>query len=124
MESLRLFALDTLETSRDDALIEALGGSRRISLEHLEAAESFLQACPDSPEALATIQATILLCEGSGEISEMALGEVSVDDCAFPRAAAAVEWTRGVLEGPRAAWPEGFWPRFLLGVLAGEHLAT
>ncbi len=124
MEPLRLFTLDALETPYDDGLVEALDASRRISLEHLEAAEGFLQARADSSEALATIQATILLCEGAGEISEAALEQVSVDDHAFPRAAAAVEWTRGVLRGPRTAWPEGFWPRFLLGVLAGEHPAS
>jgi hypothetical protein len=121
MEPLRLFVLEELELPQEEDLGEAPHGPTSVSVEHLEAAEGFLQARADASEALATIQATILLCESTGDISEAALDRVSFDDRAFPLAAAAVEWTRGALRGPRAAWPEGFWPRFLLGVLAGEH---
>jgi hypothetical protein len=121
MEPLRLFVLEELELPREEDLRETLDGPTSVSAEHLEAAEGFLQARADANEALATIQATILLCESTGDISEAALERVSVDGRAFPLAAAAVEWTRGALRGPRAAWPEGFWQRFLLGVLAGEQ---
>jgi hypothetical protein len=117
MEPLRLFTLETLEEGID----KRQDAPTRVSTEHLEAAERFLRGRSEGSEPLATIQATILLCEGVGEISETALERVSVDDDAFPFAAAAVEWTREAVRGPRAAWPEGFWPRFLLGILAGEQ---
>jgi hypothetical protein len=121
MEPLRLFVLDELEPPREKDLGEPPDGHTSVSVEYLEAAEGFLQARADGNEVLATIQATILLCESTGDISEAALDRVSVDDHAFPLSAAAVEWTRGALRGPRASWPEGFWPRFLLGVLANEQ---
>jgi hypothetical protein len=121
MEPLRLFTLEALEAPCDVDLDEVPDAPTSTSVEHLKAAELFLSARSESNEPLATIQATILLCEGAGDISEAALHRVTVDDRVFPLAAAAVEWTRRALRGPRAAWPEGFWPRFLLGVLAGEH---
>lgn len=120
MEPLRLFVLDELELPREEDPGETPDSPTSVSVEHLEAAEGFLQAQADANEPLATIQATILLCESTGDISEAALERVSFDYRAFPLAAAAVEWTRRALRGPRAAWPEGFWPRFLLGVLASE----
>jgi hypothetical protein len=121
MEPLRLFVLEEFEPQQEEHPGEKLDGPTSVSVEHLEAAEEFLHGRADGKEALATIQATILLCESTGDISEAALERVRVDDRAFPLAAAAVEWTRAALMGPRASWPEGFWPRFLLGVLAGEQ---
>lgn len=130
MESLRLFAIDPLAVEESTQPGEADAQqheheerSRRfIPAEHLSVAEEFLEAFgPDEP--LAAVQAAILLCEGAGDLDENTLRVIRVDEGAFPRSAAAVRWTRRMLESPHAAWPDGFWPRFLLGVLAGEQPA-
>lgn len=121
MEPLRLFIPETLEALPDEVSEQTPWMPSAVPLEHLQAAETFLQARSDNREALATIQAAILLCEGAGDVSEDMLESVRVDDRAFPLAAGAVRWTRDALNAPRASWPEGFWPRFLLGVLSGEQ---
>jgi hypothetical protein len=120
MAPLRLFALDDVDAQGQDDSNGTLTSSLSVPPEHLEAAEGYLETRGDTAEPLATIQAAILLCEGAGEISKASLGRVEIDHVAFPRAAAAIERTREVLNKPRSAWPEGFWPRFLLGVLVGE----
>lgn len=132
MESLRLFPPELLEPMSKPASapgpVEELVGpveerARLIPAEYLQVAESFLEEGADRQGPLASIQAAIFLCEGAGDVSAGTLGALRIDSQAFPRVAAAVEWTRGWLERAPGQWPEGFWPRFLLGLLAGEHPA-
>lgn len=70
---------------------------------------------------LASIQAAIFLCEGAGEISEETLHALRVDSESFPQAARAVDQTCASVSEPPDRWPEGFWPRFLLRLLAGHE---
>ena len=122
MEPLRLFIPETFEAPpHETESHQAPHTLVDVPTEHLEAAEGFLQTSSNGGQALATIQAAILLCEGAGAVSEEALRQVTIDHHSFPLAAAAVEWTRRALDSPRASWPEGFWPRFLLSVLSGEQ---
>ena len=112
----------TLFTSQPTGSVETAAPSRLrfVSVEHLRSAETYL-AEKTKGDVPAAIQAAMLICEGAGDVSRSVLDAVTVDAASFPRTAAALERTRELVATSPAEWPEGFWPRFLLGVLAGTR---
>lgn len=122
MEPLALFSLDALErTSSRAPEAERAEDSEPISLisaEHLEVAEEFLGEAARADGAQAQIETAMFLCEGVGDVSASTLRRLAIDRTRYPRASSAVDETREVLDLPPSEWPEGFWPRFLLRVLA------
>lgn len=122
MEPLELFSLEALEPTGDEAAeperTEDGGPISLISAEHLEVVEDFLgdEGRADDPKA--QIETAMFLCEGAGDVSASMLQRLMIDHALYPRAASAVDETRETLALPPNDWPEGFWPRFLLRVLA------
>ena len=102
--------------------VEALPASTevevgRLSVEHLQTAEKYLDEKSALYPALAPIEAAAFLCESVGPMSARTLRGLEIDSTAFPRSAAAVDHTCTLLTRPRTEWPDGFWPRFVLRLL-------
>lgn len=109
MDALRLFAPEEPMRSRVRRRPLVADPDERA----VHRVELFLADHLEPEGDLALIQATLGLCEATGE-DIAALDALVIDHTRFPRSRAAVERTRELLAMPVEKRPEGFWPRFLL----------